>query len=251
MRMNEPCAPHPILEKSGQFFFRFRNVLFPMAFGVMMIVSRPGTFPANTRARFFLNVLGVAFVAAGQAYRLVVIGYAYIKRGGKDGKVYADTLVVKGFYAHSRNPMYLGNILMVAGFILVYASPGAYLALVPFFAYAYWTIVIAEERYLRQHFPAEYGEYAKTVNRFIPNFRGLKKSLEDFRYDWKRALRKDYGQVFQAAGMIVLIQFWKCVRDGSLTWLIFGKYLAVTLVLIGIYSYVRWLKKSERLASVY
>ena len=46
---------------------------------------------------------------------MLTIGYEYIVRGGRQGKVYAEDLVQGGVFAHSRNPLYLGNLLIIVG----------------------------------------------------------------------------------------------------------------------------------------
>jgi len=56
--------------------------------------------------------------------------------------------VQTGFYAHSRNPMYVGNYLIMAGFVLLYGSLWAALVVVPFFTLVYYAIVVNEECYL-------------------------------------------------------------------------------------------------------
>jgi hypothetical protein len=40
---------------------------------------------------------------------------AYIVRGGKEGKPYAEGLVTRRNFNHCRNPLYVGNILMLLG----------------------------------------------------------------------------------------------------------------------------------------
>ena len=51
----------------------------------------------------------------GQAVRVMVIGYAYIQRGGVNKQLAARSPGREGVYAHSRNPMYVGNFLLLAG----------------------------------------------------------------------------------------------------------------------------------------
>ena len=91
--------------------------------------------------------------------------------------------------------MYVGNYSMVLGFILIYGSAWGYALMAPFFAFIYLAITTAEEVYLRDKFGAAYDDYARRVNRFIPNPRGLRASLAEFSYDWRRALVKEYGTI--------------------------------------------------------
>jgi hypothetical protein len=66
---------------------------------------------------------------------------AYIKRGGKAGKVYAPRLVTQGLFGHSRNPLYVGNLLVLLGVFLVHNNSVVYHIGVPFFLFAYTSIV--------------------------------------------------------------------------------------------------------------
>ncbi len=236
--------PNALVLGAGNFFFKYRNAAFPAVFAVLFLMADPHEFfGTNISLQRAIKYFGVALVILGQLFRLMVIGYAYIKRGGKEGKVYADKLVIRGFYAHTRNPMYVGNALVVTGFCLVYQSVWSYFVALPIFLFSYYAITVAEEAYLRTRFGADYEHYTKTVNRFIPNFRGLKASLAEFHYDWKRALRKDYGNIAQAALALCAIE----ARGGGWT---LTPRLLTGLALTGIfYLIARILKKSGYLAS--
>jgi len=181
----------------------------------------------------------------------MVIGFAYIKRGGKDGKVYADKLVIEGFYAHVRNPMYVGNILIVLGLGLTYGSWLAYAVLFPFFGFAYYAITVAEEDFLKRKFGADYDAYCAKVNRFIPDFRGIRKSLEGFRYDWRKALRKDYGTF--SVMLLGCFGAWQMKRQHleglPVNTLILEMAIAAAAVFGAFCGTVRWLKSAGRLRS--
>ncbi len=236
---------------SGNFFFRFRNALFPLVFVGLFLFTRPASFLNSPFLDRLVVWLGVAMALAGQCFRLVVIGYAYIKRGGREGKVYADELVVRGFYAHCRNPMYVGNFLITAGLGLVYGAPQVYFLVIPFFSYVYLSIVMAEENYLRSKFGQQYEDYVKRVNRFVPRFQGIGESLKELTYDWKKAIRKDYGTLFGVLFGIVFISLWKA-------YCLFGFQerkkeildLALFLFILGLlYFLIRYLKLTKRLGS--
>jgi len=184
------------MTKIGNFFFKWRNALFPLFIVSLLLFTKPGLFLNNETADRFAVAAGFITAILGIIFRCIVIGFAYIKRGGKDGEVYADDLVTKGFYNHVRNPMYIGNFLILTGLGIIYGSIYVYAVIIPLFALIYLSIVTTEENYLKNHFGKEYNEYCKRVPRFIPNFRGLKESLKEFHYDWRKAIRKDYGTFF-------------------------------------------------------
>jgi protein-S-isoprenylcysteine O-methyltransferase Ste14 len=235
---------------SGNVFFRVRNALFPLIFVVLFLLTKPGLFFGNPILNRIVMGIGIATAIAGQCFRLAVIGFAYIQRGGKDGRIYADNLVVRGFYAHCRNPMYVGNFLITVGMSLIYGSLWVFVLVVPFFSFVYLSIVTAEEEYLFKKFGRQYEEYTMRVNRFVPNFHGMRESLADFRFDWKKALRSEYGTIFGLLSGMIFLNLWRTYHFHGLEARreeIFLILLFLPLVLF--YAVVRYLKKSRRLGS--
>jgi protein-S-isoprenylcysteine O-methyltransferase Ste14 len=93
--------------------------------------------------------------------RALTIGLAYIKRGGKNRKIYAKGLVKEGIFAHCRNPLYLGNILIITGLGIVAHSFLFALIGIPLFIFLYLAIIRAEEHFLASKFGQEYIEYCR------------------------------------------------------------------------------------------
>jgi len=139
---------------------------------------------------------------------VLTIGYDYIRRGGKDYAVYAERLVQGGVFAHSRNPLYLGNILIVLGLALIASSTYVYLVGLPFFLLAYAAIIAAEEDYLRRKFGAEYEDYCRRVNRLWPDWTGFGKSVEDMEFSWRRVVKKEYNTTFVWLAMALGLKLW-------------------------------------------
>jgi len=174
----------------GQFFFKYRDLVSPVMVIAIALMQRPRLLFGSRHWDAVLDAAGVLLALSGQILRAAVIGFAYIKRGGKDRQVYADTLVQEGFFAHCRNPLYVGNCLILIGYFVILNTPAGYLIGVPFFAFLYWTIVLAEEDFLRRKFESSYVSYCHAVNRFVPDLRGLRKTLDGMKYDWRRLIRK-------------------------------------------------------------
>jgi protein-S-isoprenylcysteine O-methyltransferase Ste14 len=76
-------------------------------------------------------------------------------------------LAVTGPYAHTRNPLYLGSMMMAAGFAIALLSWPVALVLAVGFAVIYIPVIASEERFLRATFP-NFGEYCRRVPRLIP-----------------------------------------------------------------------------------
>src|SRR5581483_6306874 len=101
----------------GNFFFKYRNGLFIILYILLFIPAIPIFTPERNGDNYYLwpIIIGLAITITGQIIRAITIALAYIIRGGKDRKIYAEDLVTRGIFAHCRNPLYVGNILMLAG----------------------------------------------------------------------------------------------------------------------------------------
>ena len=88
-------------------------------------------------------------------------GYAagYVKKNRE--------LTQTGPYAHTRNPLYLGSILIAAGFAVALLSWPVAVVLGIGFAAIYVPVIASEERFLRATFP-DFDGYCRRVPRLIP-----------------------------------------------------------------------------------
>ena len=76
-------------------------------------------------------------------------------------------LTVTGPYAYTRNPLYLGSMLIAFGFALALLSWMLALVLALLFVLIYAPVIAGEERFLRGAF-AEYDEYSRQTPRLLP-----------------------------------------------------------------------------------
>jgi len=192
----------------GAIFYRYRKFFIPAAMLIVLAIFRP-VVPAGSRALdTLLDVVGVAVALCGQSLRAAVIGYVYILRGGKDGKAYAEDLVTGGLFAHARNPLYLGNLILLAGLLIIYNSPAAYLIVLPLAIFFYAAIIAAEEAYLRGRFGEAFEAYCERVPRWIPDFRGIRKTVAGMSFNWRRLVRKEYGSAYAWILAALLLRVW-------------------------------------------
>jgi protein-S-isoprenylcysteine O-methyltransferase Ste14 len=78
-----------------------------------------------------------------------------------------ESLATLGPYAYTRNPLYLGSLLIGVGFAVAARSWWVGAALVLMFFAIYLPVIRDEEAFLREKFP-EFEEYARQVPRILP-----------------------------------------------------------------------------------
>lgn len=99
----------------------------------------------------------VLLVVPGLALRAYASGYVKKNR----------ELTQTGPYAYTRNPLYLGSMLIAAGFAVALMSWIVAVVLAAGFALIYIPVIASEERFLRATFPG-FDEYCRRVPRLLP-----------------------------------------------------------------------------------
>jgi protein-S-isoprenylcysteine O-methyltransferase Ste14 len=228
----------------GNFFFKYRNGLFPVAF--LLLFFRVGRILPDS---LVAAGLGLVIAGSGQILRAATIGLAYIVRGGRNRKVYAEGLVTQGLFSHCRNPLYVGNMLILVG--LGVASNSWVFPVIgfPFFILAYWAIIAAEENFLRGKYGAAFDEYCSHVPRIVPRLAGIGATLRSMEFNWKRLVDQEYGSAFYwiVGWIAVVIRNEVADRgyDGSRDLV---RVLALAFIVAVIaWSTARFLKKTRRL----
>lgn len=163
-----------------------------------------------------LDVAGFAAAALGQALRALVLGQVPEGTSGQGPTLEAATLNTRGPYAHVRNPLYLGNLLLCLGLLLIAHRPWAYALGLGFFAVQYAFIVRAEEAFLRERFGAAYDAWAATVPRWIPRLRPAAPGTLRVRFDARRALFKEHNPCAAWATAALALLAWEAwTRRGA------------------------------------
>ena len=108
----------------GNFFFKYRNQAFPLIIVALFVAAPPAaTVLGSATLERWKDAAALLIVSAGLILRATVIGYAYIKRGGLNKRVYAKDLVTEGMFGVCRNPLYVGNMLIYSGLFLFHGNP--------------------------------------------------------------------------------------------------------------------------------
>jgi protein-S-isoprenylcysteine O-methyltransferase Ste14 len=108
---------------------------------------------------------GALFLGGGV---LVVVGEQAFKQVGTNVPPWrpALALATTGIYAHLRNPMYVGAMVMLAGIATALASDWLVILLVPTALVLHFGVVRREERYLEAKFGEDYRRYKASAPRY-------------------------------------------------------------------------------------
>jgi protein-S-isoprenylcysteine O-methyltransferase Ste14 len=182
--------------KLGQKIFEYRSYT-PIPFLILMLLYED--------ANVWSLILGFLIALSGELIRLWGVSWAGSETR-TTGTVGGAFLIVSGPFAHVRNPLYVGNILMYVGIgIMSFALfPYLQIAAILYFSFQYSLIVTEEENYLKKTFSNEYENYCKNVPRFFPRLTAFKvKNVEQPRFSLKTGLRSE-KRTLQAFGFVIL-----------------------------------------------
>jgi len=240
------AAPSP-LERAGAVLFTWRNWLFTVGLLALLAGFRPVPFLGSHQADLWLDLVGVGLVLAGQLLRILVIGSTPIESGGQRKQVAAQRLVTAGLLNHARNPLYIGNILVMGGLVTIHNHPWVYGIGLPVTLFSYCAIVAAEEAFLSGRFGEEYAEYRRRVPRWLPKLHGLGATLRGLSIDWRRVLLQEYGSIYIALAFpLALMLYQEFVRPASIAVPDRRPVLIALFVLVTLgWAYLRRLKLQE------
>jgi protein-S-isoprenylcysteine O-methyltransferase Ste14 len=121
-----------------------------------------------TAALYLFELSRRPLVHAAVAWSLALVLPGIWLRAYASGYVKKNLeLAVTGPYAHTRNPLYLGSMLIAAGFALALLSWPLALLMAAGFGVIYVPVIASEERFLRAAFPG-FDAYCRQVPRLIP-----------------------------------------------------------------------------------
>ncbi len=161
-----------------------RRIRVPLGFGfafVYLWLARPTVTSI---------VVGVAVAIPGLFLRALASGHVQKNQ----------QLTTSGPYAYTRNPLYLGSLILAVGFGLAGRSWWLAAAMVLIFLAIYWPVIGAEETFLRTRFP-QFEEYARSVPRLLPRLRASGKSSGEFSWE----LYKKHGEYNALLGSLAML----------------------------------------------
>lgn len=177
----------------GAWLFRYRGFL-PVPFLLVPLLV-PGV---QTRSGWLVAAL---LVIAGEAFRLAGVAAAgTVTRRRSRG---VQRLVTYGVFAWMRNPLYVGNLLIWAGFVVGSGVLWFLPLAIVLFAIEYSLIVRYEEGVLESIFGEEYIAYKQRTPRWLPRSPAERTSGP---HDWGEAWRSEISTFMQYAALA--LAFW-------------------------------------------
>ncbi|MGE5429932.1 MAG: methyltransferase family protein [Syntrophomonadaceae bacterium] len=180
--------------------FKYRSYT-PIPFLVLMLLFRA--------PNIYSIIIGFIVAAAGELIRLWGVSYAGSETR-TTGSVGGTYLVISGPFAHVRNPLYVGNILLYMGIGIMSLALFPYLQIAAFifFYLQYKFIINEEETYLKKAFGAQYEEYYNNVPRFLPRLTAYKNNnVNQPKYDIAAGLKSERRtlQAFSIVSLTIII----------------------------------------------
>jgi protein-S-isoprenylcysteine O-methyltransferase Ste14 len=228
----------------GNFLFHTRNVLFPVLIAILLYLWPPVAID-NIPGIYFM-VIGLAIILLGQGLRILAIGLSYIVRGGRMRRIYAENLVTDGLFAHCRNPLYVGNILIVMGFVFISGNVTGIIVGSLAFIIIYRLIVHSEENFLSVKFGKPYADFCADVPRWIPRINGMSETIKNYQFDWPKVAVKEYGTIMTSLMVPLGLIAYKLHLANKLD-AYQPMLIGLALLILAAYGFVRFLKKTERL----
>lgn len=197
------------LKTQGDFLFRYRSYL-PLSVLPLfiLVIFTSETFllsaPQSYNTPLILAALLVGLL--GQGVRIWVAGFVPRDTSGRNTKEQkANVLNSTGLYSLCRNPLYLGNFLMML-------SPTILLGnwlFIMIFALSFWLyyerIIFAEESFLRVKFGQAYIDWTLKTPPFFPKLKGYVKS--DMSFSFRSMIKREYHSLFGLAASLFVLHY--------------------------------------------
>lgn len=184
----------------GRLLFRFRSITALPFILTVICISRPTLTSAS---------VGTIPLILGECLRIWAVGYAGGTTRSRTLGAARD-LVTTGPYAHVRNPLYLGNLMLSLGICVITNVYWMVIVLIVGYFIQYLPIIASEEAYLREVCGATYQTYYNAVPRFIPRLHNYA-NPSPHSFSLSRALkaeRRTLTAIACVVGLIVARAMW-------------------------------------------
>lgn len=148
---------------------KFREINPPIYFYLSIILLTILHFflPIERILIFPWNLLGL-FPLAGGIYLNLAADQLFKKHGTTvKPQEKSSFMITSSVFRISRNPMYLGMVLIIAGLVLIFGSLSPWLVVILFALFLDWVFICFEEKNLQKIFGEQWADYCKKVRRWV------------------------------------------------------------------------------------
>lgn len=199
-------------KRDGDFLFRYRSYLplfiIPFFIFTLFVYGSPlyQEYDMGGEYNNILIIFALFIGLLGQLIRILVAGFVPKGTSGRNTKAQiASVLNTKGLYSTCRNPLYLGNFLMMLSPIILVGNYLLILSFILAFWLYYERIIYSEEAFLSDKFKEQYINWANKTPCFIPSFKNYQKS--DMEFSFKSMLKREYHSLFGLASSLFIVHY--------------------------------------------
>jgi protein-S-isoprenylcysteine O-methyltransferase Ste14 len=184
---------------TGNFLFKYRSYTpIPLALYILY----------NSHPEIQNVLIGFILIAIGESLRMWAVSYA----GGitRTTNVGAPSLCTSGPYGYTRNPLYIGNMIIYSGVVFVAGSLNILSILIvtwAFFIIQYYLIINLEQNTLIDIFGKEYKNYMNNVPIFFPRLTSWKNKDKYVPMKFSKTIKTEKRTLQNIILLILIIYF--------------------------------------------
>ena len=184
---------------TGNFLFKYRSYTpIPLALYILY----------NSHPEIQNVLIGFILIAIGESLRMWAVSYA----GGitRTTNVGAPSLCTSGPYGYTRNPLYIGNMIIYSGVVFVAGSLNILSILIvtwAFFIIQYYLIINLEQNTLIDIFGKEYKNYMNNVPIFFPRLTSWKNKDKYVPMKFSKTIKTEKRTLQNIILLILVIYF--------------------------------------------
>jgi len=196
------------MENQGNWLFKWRSYLPLLVIPLFIIALRQAKLFEHIlgdKATDYWETLSICVSFLGLGVRCITVGYVPRGTSGRNTKSQlAESLNMTGMYSIIRNPLYMGNFIIVLGITLfIQVWWFALMVWVGFWLY-YERIIFSEEEFLRKKFGASFIDWTKKTPILFPNFKNWKKP--ELLFSLKTVIRREFSTFFSIVAVFFFLE---------------------------------------------
>lgn len=210
----------------------------------LLIVLFPAVVFRKASGSFFngiMKIIGIAFILLGQIFRASARGYK--SENSQEGLF----LLRSGPYAVSRNPMYLGILLIGLGIVSVLFKWWVLSAFLLLFILRYLPLIFKEEKKLSVLFPQAYQDYQRSVPRILPSLSMIAtREISEYlpiKLPW---LKKEIGSILAVLFITLFLESWEDIKNAGIRAYLFKEGTGILVVIIFFIYLVGYLNRRTK-----